>query len=852
MLHSPLPVLRVSYFETFLGVHPKSVHRAGAPKLLLSADLGEFLLFLFLQKYRTATALQPLTAAATKDSTPPLLSYLAFVTSHLHTLLLLIRDPHKHVHDIALPLSPHSAHSPRTPSSPPSTHPHPSTTYYSAPPSTSSSSPSSPSPSLSPSPSSSPSTSSSSPSSQCLDPHEFNRLSFLLFAHNSTIEREEQRERVRDSVDMLEPDERKEVVDLSSLTPFFKAGATAIPLAVVEEWLLRHLSSAVNPSLVSSPTLHHGHLVYPPLVRHTLVAGQSGSPVRLAASDVQGGDLTLRQLLNCSVRVQTHSRYALIEDVSASSVQAGVVSGLLVVRGCSHLTLTVACRALHLADCRAVTVYLFSSTRPVVLGGGSEAIVLAPYNTYYPSLAADLAVASLPTSVNCWSSPILMSSASGTTSSSLLHSPLRGSRTLGSGAPSSSPSFTYHHQHLSTAGLVHGHAPPSPPPPSSPRRSTSPSPLLASLSPPARDPRDPQSSPTSPFRRSATNPLSPSSLSPSSTSSSFTSTVSSTTSSLPDRRTPRDERRDSGDRGRGRDRVRMSLTTAVVKEVQETRSSSGSSQRRVHRMSDHGEGGADDSGSEYSTDDERGGGGAGVGGGGGDRLSTPGMSRPHARSASYSAGEKKDGGSAMAALKAHHQHNHSHGSDDHSPLHLSPASLSPPFGPLLQPPHIVGLSPLTTTGHSSLPSAAASLSAFFPLSPHSASSSLAQAVTLLPPEQFFSLPPPPSSPLPAPSPSNPNPTPSPTTANPFPLPSLYADSLTDRSSRAIHARSLIDAANLSAAEAAVLQAKLEEGFEQWMRATFAQVVVEELVGTGGGKAGAGVQEVVKEVVKAGE
>ena len=76
---------------------------------------------------------------------------------------------------------------------------------------------------------------------------------------------------------------------------------------------------------------------------------------------------------------------------------------------------------------------------------------------------------------------------------------------------------------------------------------------------------------------------------------------------------------------------------------------------------------------------------------------------------------------------------------------------------------------------------------------------------------------------------------------------MYHDSIAERSSRAIHARSLIDSANLSAAEAEKLQARLEDGFEQWMRSTFAPVVVEELTGQSG-KNGGAVNDVVRKEV----
>ena len=250
---------------------------------------------------------------------------------------------------------------------------------------------------------------------------------------------------------------------------------------------------------------------------------------------------------------------------------------------------------------------------------------------------------------------------------------------------------------------------------------------------------------------------------------------------------------------------------------------------------------ADDSGSEYSTDDERRDEGAARSAERGGYNGS--FSRLHTRSSSYSAGEKKEQGASLSALKSHHAFLHASPGhpasitppdSEHSPLHLSPASLSPPLNPMLHPPGMASLSPLTVSA-----AATSSLNSFFPLSPHSASSALAQAVQLLPPDHFYLLPPLPSAATPS------APAAALTTANPFTLPSLYADALAERSHRAIHARQLIDAAALSVEEARVLRAQLTSGFEQWMRERFSVAGIRQLAGEEGA---AGVGGVVQAMV----
>jgi hypothetical protein len=80
------------YFETFLAVHSKNAasqeSRPKAPKLVLSVNLSEFMLFLFLQTFRSYAA--PLNDDALENPE------VAFIQNNLSTIIACIQDPWKH------------------------------------------------------------------------------------------------------------------------------------------------------------------------------------------------------------------------------------------------------------------------------------------------------------------------------------------------------------------------------------------------------------------------------------------------------------------------------------------------------------------------------------------------------------------------------------------------------------------------------------------------------------------------------------------------------------------------------------------------------------------------------------
>ena len=78
------------YFETFLMVHRTTYKKKGAAKPMLSVDCGEFLVFLFLQKYRAdQNGVSEAKSAETR--------HFEFFSKNIRVILSLLRDPIKQI-----------------------------------------------------------------------------------------------------------------------------------------------------------------------------------------------------------------------------------------------------------------------------------------------------------------------------------------------------------------------------------------------------------------------------------------------------------------------------------------------------------------------------------------------------------------------------------------------------------------------------------------------------------------------------------------------------------------------------------------------------------------------------------
>ena len=98
-----------------------------------------------------------------------------------------------------------------------------------------------------------------------------------------------------------------------------------------------------------------------------------------------------------------------ISHCKDSIIFVGAASGSVHMEYCANVTIIAASRLLHLDACARCQVYTLCNTRPLITGNCTR-ISLAPYNALYIKLPADLLVAGINPTKNCWNNPLILGS----------------------------------------------------------------------------------------------------------------------------------------------------------------------------------------------------------------------------------------------------------------------------------------------------------------------------------------------------------------------------------------------------------------------------------------------------------
>lgn len=89
-------------------------------------------------------------------------------------------------------------------------------------------------------------------------------------------------------------------------------------------------------------------------------------------------------------------RFVSVQNCNDSTLNLGVVPSHIKIEGCHNVSISVVCRSIHISNCTSTTVYLYALHRPLIFGDCSK-VVLAPYNSSYDSLTADLLASRMAT-----------------------------------------------------------------------------------------------------------------------------------------------------------------------------------------------------------------------------------------------------------------------------------------------------------------------------------------------------------------------------------------------------------------------------------------------------------------------
>ncbi len=133
--------------------------------------------------------------------------------------------------------------------------------------------------------------------------------------------------------------------------------------------------------------------------------GASPRSIQASGSTPPAVDVCIRNCKHATIYVTGGgpSRLMYIADCDHCVIQTGVVSGLLRIDRCKHITVMGVSRALHVSDITDSRLYLYVTGRPVLMG--HNRCSLAPYHSHYPNLYRDLSTAHFVSSLTAATQP---------------------------------------------------------------------------------------------------------------------------------------------------------------------------------------------------------------------------------------------------------------------------------------------------------------------------------------------------------------------------------------------------------------------------------------------------------------
>ena len=134
---------------------------------------------------------------------------------------------------------------------------------------------------------------------------------------------------------------------------------------------------------------------------------QRGTAVRSEGDIAPPGDFGVAECVEGVVYALAPIRRAMVSNCRDSVVVLGAVGSLARLERCERTQLLVCCRRLVVSNCHDCTLYLATNTPPVFVGDNRN-VVVAPFNTYYPSLRAHLEAVGVDPSVNRWDTVALL------------------------------------------------------------------------------------------------------------------------------------------------------------------------------------------------------------------------------------------------------------------------------------------------------------------------------------------------------------------------------------------------------------------------------------------------------------
>ncbi|KAK8747953.1 hypothetical protein OTU49_016242 [Cherax quadricarinatus] len=121
-------------------------------------------------------------------------------------------------------------------------------------------------------------------------------------------------------------------------------------------------------------------------------------------------DLKIRRCSKSNIYILQPIRNAVIHKCHDTRIVLGPVSGRIRLSECRNTTLVCAARSVVIADCRGLIVHTLTPQRPILVGGRTQGVTLAPLNIHYPRLKHHMAKAQLQSHINMWNRPLHLGS----------------------------------------------------------------------------------------------------------------------------------------------------------------------------------------------------------------------------------------------------------------------------------------------------------------------------------------------------------------------------------------------------------------------------------------------------------
>ncbi|KAK3886368.1 hypothetical protein Pcinc_009472 [Petrolisthes cinctipes] len=97
-------------------------------------------------------------------------------------------------------------------------------------------------------------------------------------------------------------------------------------------------------------------------------------------------DIKIRRCSKSNIYILQPIRHAVIHKCHDTRVILGPVCGRLRLSECRNMVVICAARSVVIADCRGVVIHTLTPQRPLLVGGRTQGITLAPLNIHYPKL----------------------------------------------------------------------------------------------------------------------------------------------------------------------------------------------------------------------------------------------------------------------------------------------------------------------------------------------------------------------------------------------------------------------------------------------------------------------------------